>query len=209
MKFFDIETRRTSDPSLIARLQAAVKPPGNIKKPETIAKWWSEEGADAKLRAVEQTSLDGTYGRLASFAWASFDEPVRCVHGDDEPGMLNAARQFFVSDPQQGLLVAFNGEFDLRFLKQRMIVNGIRVPSVINDALSDRYGYFDPMREWAGYRGYIKQTELEAVLGISRDDDLTGADVGAAIDAGDWASVERHNIADVQNLRDIYRRMTA
>lgn len=204
-KFFDIETRRTNNPQLIARLQASVKPPGNISKAETLAAWWKEKAPAAQLEAVEATALDGTHGRLASFAFAVGDGPVKCVYGDDELGMLHAARAFFVESPS--LLVAFNGEFDLRFLQQRMIINRISVPNAIHAALSQRDGFYDPMKEWAGFRGYIKQVDLEAALGIAREDDITGADVGAAIDAGDWESVERHNIADVENLREIYKRM--
>lgn len=205
--FFDIESRRTSDPQLIARLQASVKPPGNISKAETLAAWWKEKAPVAQLEAIEATALDGTYGRLASFAWAIGDGPVKCVYGDDEFGMIDAARQAF-TDPARGQLVAFSGEFDLRFLMQRMIIKGVTVPSAIRAALSQRDGFFDPMKEWAGFRGYIKQVDLERALGIARDHDyITGADVGTAIDAGDWESVERHNVADVENLRAIYRRM--
>lgn len=206
--FFDIETRRTADPALIARLKASVQPPGNISKAETLAAWWKEKAPAAQLEAIEKTSLDGTYGRLASFAWAIQDDTVRCVYGEDEPGMLHSACQVF-TDPRRGQLVAFNGEFDLRFLKQRMIINRIPVPTAISAALSQRDGFFDPMKEWAGFRGYIKQADLEAALGTPRDkDDITGADIGTAIDAGDWEAVERHNITDVDNLREIYRRLT-
>lgn len=204
--FFDCETRRTSDPAVIARLKASVQPPGNISKAETLAAWWKEKAPAAQLAAVEQTSLDGTYGRLASFAWAVGTNSVKCVYGDDELGMLHAVALAF-TDQGRGQLVAFNGEFDLRFLMQRMVINRVPVPTAIRAALSQRDGYFDPMKEWMGYRGYIKQVELERVLGIPREDDITGADVGTAIDAGDWESVERHNIADVENLRSIYHRM--
>lgn len=205
--FFDIESRRTNDPALIARLKASVQPPGNISKAETLAAWWKEKAPAAQLEAIEKTSLDGTYGRLASFAWADSQAPVRCVHGDDEPGMLHSIALVFKG--QQGELVAFNGEFDLRFMKQRFIINCIPVPHAINRALASKDGFFDPMKEWAGFRGYIKQVDLEIALGIHRDpSDITGADIGTAIDAGDWGAVERHNIADVENLREIYYRMT-
>jgi len=205
--FLDIETRATSDPLLIARLQASVKPPGNISKAETIATWWKEKAPEALLAAVEQTALDGTYGRVASCAWAVDAEAVKCVYGDNEPAMLYAIGGALTG--QQYELVAFNGEFDFRFLKQRFIINRIKVPHAINRALFAKDGFFDPMKEWAGFRGYIKQVELERALGIDRVDDITGADIGTAIAAGDWASVEQHNIADVENLREIYLRMTA
>lgn len=206
--FFDIESRRTDDPAVIARLKASVQPPGNISKAETLAAWWKEKAPAAQLEAIEKTSLDGTYGRLASFAWTIGDEQVKCVYGDDEVGMLHSVGLAFMH-PARGQLVAFNGEFDLRFLKQRMIINRIPVPTAISAALSQRDGFFDPMKEWAGFRGYIKQVDLEAALGIRRDNDyITGADVGAAIDVCDWTAVERHNIADVENLREIYQRIT-
>jgi hypothetical protein len=204
-KFFDIETRRTGNQKLVERLMATVKPPGSMSKPETISKWWAEHGAAARLDAVHATALDGTHGRLASFAFTTNDGPVRCVYGDDEPGMLHAAREYFEEGGH--LLVAFNGEFDLRFLMQRMVINNIKVPYPIRYGLDNRDGLWDPMKQWAGYRGYIKQSELAEAMGIAVDDETTGADIGTMIDAGDWAAVEKHNISDVEVLREIYRRM--
>jgi uncharacterized protein YprB with RNaseH-like and TPR domain len=206
--FIDIETRRTADQALIKRLMESVSPPGNYKKAETIAEWWKNEGATARLEAVNRTALDGTYGRLASVAWAMNDEAVKCVRGDDELALLNAAAiEFRVNTPMD--IVAFNGEFDLRFLYQRMVINKIPVPHPLRHALRVREGWIDPMRLWAGFKGTIKQTELELALGISREDAIAGADVGTAIDAGDWGAVEYHNMCDVENLRAIYRRMKA
>jgi hypothetical protein len=204
--FFDIETRPTLDSALIKRISAGVKPPGQYKKPDSIAKWWAEEGALAVNEALQRTALDGTYGRLAAFGWAKNDEPVKCVYGDDERGMLEAAVTYF---ERQITLVAFNGEFDLRFLFQRMVINHVPVPYWLRDALEKRYdGWVDPMKQWAGFRGYIKQADLEAALGIPREfDKITGADVADSIATGDWGAVELHCITDVENLRAIYRRL--
>jgi hypothetical protein len=204
--FLDVETRRTGNQKLVERLMGSVKPPGSMSKPETIAKWWAESGPAARLEAVNKTALDGTYGRLASLAWAAGDDAVKCVYGDDEPGMLAAAAFLFEYNET---IVAFNGDFDLRFLMQRMIINGIPVPYRLRAAIKQRDGYYDPMREWAGFKGYIKQSELAEAMGIVVDDETTGADIGTMIDAGDWAAVERHNISDVETLREIYRRMSA
>jgi DNA polymerase elongation subunit (family B) len=204
--FIDIETRRTGNQKLVERLMGSVKPPGSMSKPETIAKWWTENGPAARLEAVNKTALDGTHGRLASFGWAVNDEPVKCVYGDDEPGMLHAIAEV-LNTRGFDLIVAFNGEFDFRFLYQRFVINGIRRPFL--PGLSKGDYYYDPMKEWAGYRGYIKQSELAEAMGIAVEDETTGADIGTMIDAGDWAAVERHNISDVETLREIYRRMNA
>ena len=204
----DIETRRTEDPAVIRRLQASVKPPGQYKKADSIAQWHATEGAAARVEAVSRTALDGTYGSLASVAWVVNDDAPQEVHGDDEAGMLHAVREILsgcANIPGSPTLVAFNGEFDFRFLKKRFIINRIPAPYL---PLNRWDSYFDPMKEWEGYRGYISQADLEAALGIVRDDDMTGAGIGDAIDTGDWASVVKHNLEDVRCLREIYKRMT-
>lgn len=210
--FIDIETQRTANPEIIARLRAKVKPPGNYKKPESIQQWWAGEGQAALVEAVDRTALDGTWGRLASVAWSS-NNIVKCMSGNDEVALLEGIKQeiaAFNALPSDEFYdtgyAAFNGEFDFRFLYQRFIINKIKPPWL---PLSKHDYYWDPMREWAGYRGYISQQDLELALGITRDDELTGADIGTAIDAGDWAAVERHNIADVTGLMEIYKRMHA
>ena len=107
-------------------------------------------------------------------------------------------------------LVAFNGDFDFRFLMKRYVINNLPIPHQVQRALGARDGFYDPMRAWEGYKGYIAQAELEKVRGITRSDDIDGSQVGEAIDAGgDWARVINHNREDVVCLREIYRRMVA
>lgn len=207
--YLDCETRATDNAAIIKRIVSKVKPPGSMKKEETIANWWATEGAAAKAEAVAKTALDGTWGRLAAVGYAMGDDPVQVISGNDEASLLHRIRQvineFNMEAKSRDVLVAFNGEFDFRFLKQRFIVNHIKPPHLP----LDRGDYFfDPMKEWAGYRGYISQADLEIALGIERNDPIgSGADIGAAIDAGDWASVVRHCEIDVTNLREIHRRM--
>lgn len=205
--FVDIETAETRDPALIKQLQAAVKPPGQYKKADSIAKWWADEGEAAKLAAVAETALNGTYGRLVSFAWAFEDGPVQCVAGDDEGAVLDAALPVlrdagrFASERW----VAFNGDFDFRFIRQRCAISSRSQPPL---PIKRGDYFYDVMREWAGYRSFIKQLDLERALGIPRAQDITGADVGAYVAMGDFETVREHNMNDVFNLREIYRRMT-
>lgn len=202
--FVDIETRRTTNAAVIRRLTEKVKPPGQYKKADSIAKWWADEGQNAIAEAINRTALDGTYGRLASFAWAQNDDTPKVMSGDDEVGMLHGIAEVF-NTKGFDLTVAFNGEFDFRFLYQRFIVNGVQRPFL--PGLSRGDYYFDPMREWSGFKGFISQADLAAALGIEREDKTTGADIGDLIDTGDWDAVEYHNCQDIITLREIYRRM--
>lgn len=202
--FLDIETRRTADLALIKRISAKVKPPGTHKKPETIQKWWAEEGEAARTAAIEETALNGTYGRLASVAWTDIVGDIHVTKDHDEQRMLGRISAEFIDDRD---IVAFNGEFDLRFLYQRIIVNGFKVPRRLRRALSDRNGFIDPMKDWAGFRGYVSQADLAAAMGIENLDKTTGADMAALIDAENWDAVEFHNANDVSILMQIYRLM--
>lgn len=210
--FLDTETRRTDDPVVIKRLQDTVKPPGQYSKPESIAKWHAEQGAAARLEAVNKTALDGTYGRLATIGFAVEDDRICVLHApeyeDDEAAMLSSFAAH-LCDPQAIEIVAFNGEFDLRFLMKRYVINKLPIPFRIQSALAAKVGYFDPMKQWEGYRGYISQQDLEHALGIVREDAIDGSQVGEALDAGDWDRVIKHNAEDVRCLREIYKRMTA
>jgi uncharacterized protein YprB with RNaseH-like and TPR domain len=210
--FVDIETQRADDEAVILRLQESVQPPGNISKPETIAAWWRDKGFQARVDAVAKTALDGTYGRLATVGYAFDDDhPVILSNqGDNEGSVLVAlagALDQTIGNPTQ--LVAFNGDFDFRFLMKRYVINKLPIPHQVQRALGTRDGYFDPMRYWEGYKGYISQAELEKAMGITRKDDIDGSQVGEAIDAGDWARVIAHNAEDIRCLRAIYRRLVA
>lgn len=209
--FLDIETQRTDDPSVIRRLQDAVRPPANYSKPDTIAKWHAEQGAAARLEAVNKTALDGTYGRLATIGFAIGENDVEILDCQDygEDILLEQFKtRAEVHRQDFNHVVAFNGDFDLRFLTQRYIINNIQMPAFLRGILQRKDAYFDPMREWAGYRGYISQAELERVLGIERHDDIDGSQVGECIDVGDWERVIAHNREDIVNLRKIYKRIT-
>lgn len=207
--FFDVETQRTGDPKVIQRLQEAIKPPGNYKKADSIAQWWASEGVALKAQAANKTALDGTYGRLATFGFAIGDtEPqVFTTEVMTEENLLIAVQEVF-ADAHADRYVAFNGEFDVRFLYKRFIINNVEMPAILRRLLNERGALFDPMHEWEGWRGYISQQDLEYALGIQRNDQIDGSLVGDHIDIGDWATVIQHNKEDVRCLREIYRRIT-
>lgn len=221
--FLDIETIPTSRADIQARCVADIGPPGNYKKPESIAQWWASEGDAKKAEAVERTALDGTWGEVICIGLAINDEPVE-VFGRalTEGDLLNtfalmldskASKANHAGDMWQ-IVTRWIGhniiDFDLRFLWQRSKLLGVKFPFTL-PVHKNANGVFDTMREWAGFRGFISQRDLELAFGISRSDPLPegGADVFKAYQEGRIDDIKEHCRMDIENLRQLYRRMTA
>lgn len=209
--FLDIETAPTTDAALIAEIEAGVTAPAQYKKPESIEAWMAENGAKAKAEAVGRTALDGTFGELLCIGYAVEDRRARVVwRGAHREGTLlrRFARQLMADLNEQGLTgtVRWVGhnvtDFDLPFLFKRSVVCGVATPFLVADGDFRRISY-DTMRAWAGWKGYVKQTDLERALGIAREDEIDGSQVATARPE----QVIRHCRQDVQNVRKIYKRL--
>lgn len=224
--FIDIETLPTSREDIQARTIEKVAPPGNYKKAETIAEWWKNEGEAAKQEAIAKTALDGTWGEILCIGFAVEDGPVEVIgRGQvsterdclDTWGLLTESQ--LKRQTTTGILppVQWIGhnlqDFDLRFLWQRTRVLNVRLPFVLPTGkpnYNSGQSVYDTMKEWAGYGNRIKQTDLELALGIERNDPLSGgSEVFKAYSEGRIEDIKEHCRQDVENLRAIYRRMTA
>lgn len=222
--FIDIETLPTNNQVVRDRVSANVAPPGNYKKPESIAEWMATEGEKQKAEAINRTALDGTWGELLMIGLAVNDSEVYVLtRSGNEGQMLYQFGQLVDglcgSESKTGswqhsaTWVGHNAQdFDLRFLWQRCKINGVKLPfklPVGKPNYSQGPFVFDTMKEWAGYGNRIKQTDLELAFGIARDDQITGADVARMYAEGKLDVIENHCRQDVENLRAIYRRMAA
>ena len=127
--------------------------------------------------------------------------------GGGKPGWLACA-------PNGNLLMTRQAshnviEFDLRFLKQRAIVNNIRPPFIIPaDAKHGSAQVFDTMKAWAGWKGYVSQEALCEALGIDGKAGMTGADVWPAYQRGEYETIEEYNRDDVRIVRELFKRMS-
>ena len=68
--YMDLETIPDQSPDAEAKCLMDLKPPGNIKKQESIEKWWAEKAPAASLEALHKTGLNGISGEICSIAWA-------------------------------------------------------------------------------------------------------------------------------------------
>lgn len=217
--YLDIETLGTDREDVREYIAATIKPPATMSKPETIAKWIAESKADAVEEAVSKTGLDGTFGRVCVIGWAFDDVGVSTLYSaDDEAQILNsfasAMNTVQLTEHYTTCVIGHNvSSFDLRFLTQRFIVNGIKPPLLIQRAAQakpwEADKVFDTMVQWAGVGNRISLEKLCLALSIpSPKSDITGATVAAAVAAGRINDVAVYCAGDVEATRAVHRRMT-
>jgi hypothetical protein len=224
--YVDIETIPNQSPEYRAKVRETIKPPGNIKKPESILAWL-EENADAAVdEAVAKTSFDPAAGYICCIGWAIGDDapqslsavtPAGSVNDSDSEAYILAA--FFSAlanqlPPNCGV-VRFVGHyisgFDLRFLINRAIVLGVLIPKFIpRDIKPWSQEIFDTMVAWAGAKGSISQARLAEALGIDGNkSDFDGSQVADAWARGEYDKISEYCRGDVETVRAIHRRFEA
>ena len=219
--YFDLETLPTSDASVIAEIEAGIRPPGNLKKAETIEAWERDEKPAAVLEAVKKTALDGTYGRICCIGYAIDDLPVSCRYGDDEEDILGSfystlREAIKINKHNERVEVQFVGHnvlsFDLRFLWQRSVINRISPPGFIPFNAKPWDGkVFDTMTAWNPERERrISLDKLCRALGVKTSKgELDGSKVAEYWRAGKWNEVAAYCMADVESNRQCHQRMIA
>jgi len=211
--YLDIETIPCQSAEYRTRVREGIKPPGTIKKPESILQWLEENAETATDEAVAKTSFDPAYGHICCIGWAIGDDPVQLLCAPTVSDEADILRGFFDALPKMGM-AKFIGHyitgFDLRFIMCRAIVLGVKIPSIWpRDPKPWDQSVFDTMVAWAGVRGTISQDRLCEALDLPGKGDFDGSMVAAA-----WANGEHDRIAeycrsDVETVRAIHRRFEA
>jgi hypothetical protein len=102
------------------------------------------------------------------------------------------------------------GGFDLRFLFQRCVVNGVRPGVGIMQDGRHPHDFFDTQSGWAGFKGTIGADALSEALGMvpQQPGEIDGSGVWDAYKAGDHHKVLHHNQWDVRRTQEHHRRLT-
>lgn len=205
----DIETAPTSDEAIIREISEGVRPPANYKNPDSIQKWFDEQGQEKVKEAIQKTALDGLHGSIRCIGLALDDEDPFILMEDSEKATIEALIDFvaddFVENNYAPLLVGHNvAGFDLPFIRHRAIVNDIPLPRFFKRY----YGRFsedvyDTMTEWAGWNGRVSLNKLAYGL-LGRSKMGFGDEVHAMSDE----QLAEYCMMDVELTRDIYYKMT-
>jgi hypothetical protein len=215
--FLDIESIPTQRQDVRDYIAATVTAPAQMKKAETIAAWEANDKPAAVEEAVAKTGLDGAFGQVCVIGWACNELAPSTLYGLDEREVLTGFARQLPGDHSERFTTCVVGHcvssFDLRFLVQRYIVNGIKPPMVIARAAQakpwESEKVFDTMVQWSGIKDRIALDKLCLALSIpSPKGDLDGSKVWEYVQAGKLAEVAAYCERDVEAVRAIWRRMT-
>jgi 3'-5' exonuclease len=216
--FIDIETIPNQSSEYRAQVRESIKPPGNIKKPESIATWLAENAETATDEVIAKTSFDLAAGHIACIGWAVGDDQLHSISIDNLEREAEELADFFdninhacgVHMPRW--IGHYISGFDLRFLLNRAIVLGVKLPSKLilpRDIKPWGDQIFDTMTAWAGTKGTISQDRLARTLGIPGKGDFDGSMVAEAWANGEHEKIAEYCRSDVETVRAIYRRFSA
>ncbi len=213
--FLDIETIPSPCPWVREYIASTVTHPGQMKKPETIAKWVAEEKEAAIDEAMGKCSFDGALNNIICVGVATDNLPVQTFYArDHETGEINMLSALWehLGVVKPGLNVRFIGHniagFDLRILKQRSMVLGVKPPVWIPfDAKPwESNLVYDTMIQWDSQNKakLDKLAKAFAIEGKSMD----GSMVHQMWLDGKHSEIEQYCASDVELVRKVYKRMT-
>lgn len=222
--YIDIETCPDLTPGALERCIAGVEPPGQYKKPESIAEWKAQNAAVAGKHQWLRTALDPMCGGVYVIGYSytsGGDRESGCFSRDprteSETGFLDRALDhiaslvYAVGQPGSPRWIGWNHiGFDIPFLAKRCVLLGIKPALAL--PIGHRYNgdrVLDLMQSWGGGpREYVKQAEVARAMGMP-EVQPDGAGLWEAVEAGGIEVAAAKCAADIAQLVDIHRRMSA
>lgn len=208
MLFTDIETVPNED---LIRFLPEVAPPGNYKKPETIEKWWAENGETARQEQVAKMALDPCLFRLRAIAMADGVEAepeVWLVRDEFEERV--ALAEFWVRAADSRPVVGYNlAAFDLPRIQWRSMALDIKPRRMLK---AGKYSK-DILDLMLVLKNFDTRTTSMAGMGQKQVCDLLGIpnplpDIdGSMVAAMSDEEVITYAANDIEMLRAIYNKM--
>lgn len=219
--FIDIETIPSQHKD--AKNDIEISVPGNYSKPESIEKWEQEKKPDLVEKEYQKFGLDGALGEIICIAFAfDNDAPIVIGRKSNEPEgdmllefMKSLSDKKFASAgaPESFKWIGhYITGFDLRFIWQRCVVNGVKptinIPIDAKPWESDLV--FDTMTQWTGVKksGTGKLDKICKALGHQGKGSIDGSKVWEHIRDGRYKEVFDYCKDDVEMTRFLYKRLT-
>ena len=190
--------------------------PSYSELPENFQKLWTQKSAYFRAEdqqpddVYERAGIYAEFGRIVCISSGVVVQKggerffrVKSFHDDDEKKLLSSFNQMldkFASQPGK-CLCAHNGqEFDYPYIARRTLINGLRLPKILNMAgmkpweMKDKL--VDTLQLWkfGDYKNYTSLSLLCAVFNIpTPKDDIDGSQVaGVYYGEGDFDRIVRY-----------------
>jgi len=202
------------------------------KMSEELQQRYYEDQAAEEERAYRSGSLAATSGRVLSIAVhvgsvagveiegveQGESEHVFGIDSDGQEQPEQQALTDFLAvmkpfDPDIDEIVGHNLiGFDLPFIFQRCLVNGIAFRPFVNLSEFNVRGVYDTMhRWWLGSKNRVALDDLAWAMGMesSKTDEVSGSRVFELYQAGRLAEIREYNLNDVRVTRKVYERLVS
>lgn len=207
--FLDLETLASGPPID----PTSLKPPGQMKKAETIAEWYKNEAPALAEEQWKRGALDSMRGEILCIGWSFEDrEGIECGTNEHATLMLfeSLVSGIMGQYKQTPTFVGWNiNAFDIPWIWRKAIKYGIKPlrQAFVRDKFKGNS--IDLMLTWqADFKDYRKLTDVADFLGIERNkDNLDGGAVYDAYREGEIEKIKAHCMEDVLLCREIYRRI--
>jgi DNA polymerase elongation subunit (family B) len=216
--FLDIETCPDLRAGALQRCIDAVEPPGNYKKPESIAEWKAQNAEAIGREQWSRTALDPMRGGIYVIGYAIDSHTKDTIYREptepEGPWLEHALQKVYesvdkVGQPRSPRYIGWNLiGFDLPFIAKRCAILGIapRLRMPVGVRFNNDY-VLDLMIAWSGFKDYAKQRDVAAAMGIDLLDETDGKDLWAAVERDGVAAAAKKCASDIDVLYQIYRRM--
>lgn len=161
---------------------------------------------------LHKTSFDGAYGRILCIGYAVDDDEIDVLYNEDDE--KKTLQQFWELAKYVDLFIGHNIiDFDMRFIYQRSVINGVRPTWDDRNLSFARYRsnpMFDTMREWAKWgMNNVGLEHLALALGIPtpKDGGIEGSQVWDFYKAGKVQDILEYCKRDVETTRKVYKKM--
>jgi DNA polymerase elongation subunit (family B) len=210
----DVETVAIDD---VDTYLEPVSAPSNYKDEQKIAEYCAEKRVEQAAKAA----LDIDLARIVALGYISTEpgqpslQETHVVKSEAmEARVLGILWDTFFRGSNSSdwfVTVTFNGlNFDLPLLLRRSLYLGVKAPRLQLDRY--RHPHVIDLMQILSHDGRLKYHGLQFYLnrfGIGTEPDITGAEIAAAVKAGDWAAVEKHCTADVKGTHELAKRIGA
>lgn len=209
---------------LFLDIETAPQYPDYDSIPDSFKKLW--DGKAKYLVKDNQTPADvyksagiyAEYGKVVCITagmLAGKTFRLKSFYGDDEKKMLEEFSGLLNKnyDTERHFLCAHNGkEFDFPFLARRILVNGIKIPHILDNAGKKPWEirHLDTMELWkfGDYKSYTSLNLLAEIFGIpSPKGDMDGSMMYKVYwEDKDWERIVKYNQKDVLTVAQVYLR---